>query len=101
MSDSPRSTVEITLLGQSYTFRCAKGEAEGLQRAARYLDKALAGVKQRAGGMSDEKVALMTALNITHELLQALETRGELEEQASRLGQRIDTALAKVRLAER
>jgi len=94
MSDTDQSTVEISLLGKKYTFRCGEGEAEGLERAARYLDSALAGVKQHTGVLGDDKVVLMTALNITHELQREIERRHALEKEVEQLTRRIDSALS-------
>lgn len=94
MGDAPQSTVEVTLLGKRYTFRCAKKEAKGLERAARYLDNALNGVRQHSQSKDDAKVAIMTALNITHEMLNHGDERQALEQEVEKLTERIDTALA-------
>ncbi|WP_025733105.1 cell division protein ZapA [Carnimonas nigrificans] len=97
MSDAPQSTVEVTLLGKRYTFRCSKKEASGVERAARYLDQALSGVREHSQTKDDGKVAIMTALNITHELQQQIEEKKKLEKEVAALTQRIENALSQSR----
>lgn len=96
MSNADHSTVEIYLLGKSYTFRCGKDEAPSLERSAQYLDSALTGVRQHAKTISNEKVALMAALNITHELQHEIEMRRHLEQEVERLNAKIDRVLARI-----
>jgi len=93
MSDDNRSTVEITLLGRSFVIACPPDQEAGLQRAARYLDRALQGVQAHSPTMATEKVALMAALNISHELLQARDENQAREAQLERLDQRLARAL--------
>ncbi|MGJ8516169.1 cell division protein ZapA [Carnimonas bestiolae] len=95
MSDAPQSTVEVTLLGKRYTFRCTKKQSAGLERAARYLDQALTGVREHSQTKDDGKVAIMTALNITHEMQQQMEEKKKLEKEVAALTERIEQALAR------
>ncbi|QJQ95569.1 MULTISPECIES: cell division protein ZapA [Halomonadaceae] len=93
MTDETRPTTEITLLGQAYVIACQPSEQEPLKRAARYLDRAMQGIHSRGKVLGAEKVAIMAALNITHELLQSLEERKEGEASIARLNERLDKAL--------
>ncbi|MFC3283847.1 cell division protein ZapA [Litchfieldella rifensis] len=94
MTDDSRSTTEITLLGRSYVIACPPEEQEQLKRAARYLDRAMHGIHARGKVLGAEKIAIMAALNITHELLQTLEERKDSEASLARLSERLDQALA-------
>lgn len=100
MSDASNNTVEVTLLGKRYTFRCSKKEAAGVERAARYLDQALTGVREHSQSKDDGKVTIMAALNITHELQQQVEERKKLEKEVAALTERIDSALHRSRPSE-
>jgi len=117
MSDSatPRNTTEISLLGRSYTISCQPGEEDGLTRAAAYLDLAMQGIQQRGNTISADKVALMAALNISHELINSRDSERALqrdfETRLTALDRQLDAALsqlpadyadqAKARAAER
>ncbi|MBD3897068.1 cell division protein ZapA [Halomonas sp. ML-15] len=96
MTDDSRQTTEITLLGRGYVIACPPEEQEQLNRAARYLDRAMHGIHARGKVLGAEKIALMAALNITHELLQALDERKDGDAALARLGERLDRAVADV-----
>lgn len=68
-------SIDITLLDKDYHVSCNLREKEGLLEAVSFLKQRLdetAG-KTRAAG---ETLAIMTALNISHEFLQLLHGRG-------------------------
>lgn len=94
MSEAPRQTAEIELLGQSYVISCGTDEYDALMRSAQYLDRALQGIQSRSKAMSNEKAALMAALNITHELMREVEARKASEARLAVLTERLDQALA-------
>lgn len=96
MSNS-NPTTQITLLGHTYTISCAAGEEEALLRSGRYLDHALEGIKARARTANHEKVALMAALNISHELLSALDAQKAQAARLKRLGSQLDNAVDRAR----
>ncbi|GKW50823.1 cell division protein ZapA [Halomonas sp. NCCP-2165] len=93
MTDASRPTTEITLLGRSYVIACPPDEQESLLRSARYLDRAMHGIHAQAKTLGNEKIAVMAALNITHELLQVLEERKDQERGLSQLHARLEQAL--------
>lgn len=94
MTDDNRPTTEITLLGRGYVIACPPERQEQLNRAARYLDRAMHGIHSRGKILGAEKIAIMAALNITHELLEALDERQGGEATLTRLGDRLEQALA-------
>ena len=94
MSDTPRPTTEVTLLGKSYVIACPPEEQEQLKRSARYLDRAMHGIHARGKVLGAEKIAIMAALNITHELLTALDSHRAGEQSLSDLSERLERALA-------
>jgi cell division protein ZapA len=62
----------IHLLDKEYRVACPPGEQDNLLRAARYLDNQMREVKQ-ANVIGLERIAIMAALNMSHELLEARE----------------------------
>ncbi|MBW6392890.1 cell division protein ZapA [Billgrantia antri] len=92
--DATRPTAQVTLLGRHYMFACNPGEERKLERAARYLDRAMQGIHSQNNLLGSERVALMAALNITHELLEVLDTRRSEEQQLDRLSERLEQAMA-------
>ena len=97
MSTAKRPTKEITLLGRSYVIACDNGQEVQLERAARYLDRAMHGIHAQSSVLGNERIAIMAALNITHELLEALDEHRAGEANLSRLNERLERALAGTR----
>lgn len=90
MSDS--DSVVVHILDKEYRVACPPGEKDSLMRAARFLDEQMREVKE-ANVIGLERIAIMAALNISHELLQtsgALNEREEGSERLSGLLSRID-----------
>jgi cell division protein ZapA len=94
MTDASRQTTEITLLGRSYVIACPPEEQEKLERTARYLDRAMEGIHAQGKVLGAEKIAIMAALNITHELLETLDAQRDGEQNLSELSARLEQALS-------
>lgn len=62
------NTMDIRLRGKDYTVACPPEEQEALRTAAAYLDARMAEIASRTRG-TGERLAVMTALNLAHELL--------------------------------
>lgn len=93
MTEPKRPTTEITLLERSYAIACPPEEQDKLERAARYLDRAMQGIHSRGRVIDREKIAIMAALNIAHELLEALDNQRAGEQSLSKLNARLEKAL--------
>jgi cell division protein ZapA len=70
MSDR-KKTIDISIMGRTYKVACADEERDALQRAVAYLDQKTNEIKSSGRVGSPERVAVMAALNIAHELLEA------------------------------
>src|SRR3989338_6135143 len=92
-------TVEVTLLGRSYRVACAEGEREALMQAVAYLDAKMNEIRKVGKVMGAERIAVMAALNVAHELLSVRLGTGFDVGQAKRrllaLESQIDAAIAK------
>ncbi|WP_111657661.1 cell division protein ZapA [Isoalcanivorax indicus] len=86
MSES--DSVVVHLLDKEYRVACPPGERDNLLRAARHLDQQMREVRD-ANVIGLERIAVMTALNLAHELLQtssALQQQPDNERLAKLLG---------------
>ncbi|SDO33026.1 cell division protein ZapA [Vreelandella arcis] len=97
MSNTKRPTTEISLLGRDYVIACDPGEEAKLERAARYLDRAMQGIQAQSKLLGNERIAIMAALNITHELLEAMDEHRAGEANLNRLNERLEQALSQTR----
>ena len=68
MADTPK-TIEVSILGRSYKVACEDGEREALLQAVAYVDGKMNDIRQSAKITGNERIAVMVALNIAHELL--------------------------------
>jgi len=68
MSPKPK-TLDVTIMGRTYKVACSEDEREALILAVAYLDRKMTEIKSVGRVASAERIAVMAALNITHELL--------------------------------
>jgi cell division protein ZapA len=68
MADTPK-TLDVSVLGRSYKVACEDGERESLLQAVAYVDGKMAEIKSAGKVAGNERIAVMVALNIAHELL--------------------------------
>ena len=97
MSKKEANTLDIVLMGREYRVACAPEEREALQSAVAFVDEKMRelGEKTKSTG---ERLAVMTALNLAHELL-SIKLRGgfDMQEFRRRIGSmqaRLDEAMA-------
>ncbi|USD38104.1 MULTISPECIES: cell division protein ZapA [Ferrimonas] len=74
------NTIEITLLERVYTIACPPGEEATLQHVSQLLNRRFMELKQRNALLTIDQLAVMAALNLTHELL-AYQTRADEQQQ--------------------
>jgi cell division protein ZapA len=95
MTDKPKA-LDISIMGRTYKVTCADEEREALMRAVAYLDQKMSEIKSGGRVGSVERIAVMAALNIAHELLEA---RGQRAASASANPDGFDMAEVKRRMA--
>lgn len=64
------TTVEVKILDKEYLVACPAEEQEALLRAARHLDHKMREIRTSGKVFGTERIAVMAALNMTHELLE-------------------------------
>lgn len=89
--------VAVKILNKEYRVNCPAGSETHLSEAARYLDQKIREIRSSGRVVGLERMAMMAALNIAHELLlfrhQKEEYVQSVTEQIQRLQNKIDEAL--------
>lgn len=70
MSDTMVETATVNILDKGYRVSCKPDEQRALVDAAQYLDIKMREIRERGSIVGLERIAVMAALNISHELLQ-------------------------------
>ena len=63
------ATVVIRLLDKDYQVNCPPGERDALLQAALLLDQRMREIRKAGSVIGLERIAVMTALNLSHDLL--------------------------------
>lgn len=92
--------VKVTILGKEFHIACKEDERDDLMAAARYLDEKMRHIRSNSQISGLDRIAIMAALNIAHELTVAQrhnqgenENSQSLTQQVQGMQQRIDQAL--------
>lgn len=94
---SNKNSINIKIMGRDYQIACDPDEEDALRQSATYLNKQMEKVKKRGSTLGFEKLVVMTALNISYELLQNTQQADDSESGAqeflSLLEKKIESAL--------
>ncbi len=61
--------VDVSIMGREFTVSCTDEEQQGLLDAVNYLDKKMHDIRDSGKVVGVERIAIMAALNLSHELL--------------------------------
>lgn len=90
---SEKRSVTVRIAGEEYAIR-ATAEPEYTRRCARYVDDRIAEIRNRSGLVETHKAAILAALSISDEFLQAQDElerlRKEVASRATNLVKRIE-----------
>jgi cell division protein ZapA len=96
--------VTVRILDKEYRVACQPDEQEGLIDSARLLDQRMREIRQTGRVIGSDRIAVMAALNITYELLQAKQTHSKGDRETERrlfdLQQRLGEALVTHRVLD-
>jgi len=102
MSKSDGITIHI--LDKEYRIACQEDERHDLQRSADYLDKKMREIRDSGKIIGSDRIAIMAALNITHELLTQSTTEPKIDNtigtRIRSIQEKIDDALYRTRQLE-
>lgn len=62
-------SVDVQILGREFTVSCTDEERQGLLDAVNYLDKKMRDIRDSGKVVGVERIAIMAALNLSHEVL--------------------------------
>lgn len=95
--NKPNPPITIRILDKEYRVACEAGEEDELLASARYLDARMREIRGTGKVIGAERIAVISALNIAHELLAKAKNRVEVGENADDrlrgLRERIEGAL--------
>lgn len=102
---SPTTTVRVSILDNEYQVACPAEQKSELLRSAHYLDQQMRLIRKSGKVIGLDRIAVMAALNISHELLKTSERaefaaaqganpgNGALDADYARLQAKVDAAL--------
>jgi cell division protein ZapA len=61
--------VDVNIMGRDFTVSCTDEERPGLINAVNFLDKKMRDIRDSGKIIGVERIAMMAALNLAHELL--------------------------------
>ncbi|MCI0508139.1 MAG: cell division protein ZapA [Gammaproteobacteria bacterium] len=96
--------VTIRILDKEYQIACSEEERHSLLDSARYLNERMKEIRNSGKVIGSERIAVMAALNITHDLLQSrLQAASNVAVDGSRLKnlqEKVETALTRCKQLE-
>ena len=98
MTDASVPTVSIRILDKEFQVHCPPQQQDALLSAAHALDQRMRDIRRSGTVIGLERIAVMAALNLSYELLQAQHSAGNSAAVSADLD-RIDAKLAQAILA--
>lgn len=88
--------VDVSIMGRDFTVSCTEEEQVGLMHAVAFLDKKMRDIRDSGKIIGVERIAIMTALNLSHELLNSktgeVDT-GDIKRRITKMQDDIDQAV--------
>lgn len=66
---STAKSLDVQIMGREFTVSCTDEERQGLADAVSYLDKKMRDIRDSGKITGVERIAIMAALNLSHEVL--------------------------------
>ncbi len=76
----PSKTIHVSIMGKDYPVGCPEGQEEQLLTSARYVNEKMQRIRAGSRSVGLDRVAVMAALNIAHELIQQQLAQQQKEE---------------------
>ena len=99
MNKSEPLTVKI--MDKEYRIACPEEEKDNLRASADLLNEKLNEIKQQGSVIGTERIAIMTALNMSHEILHSqslVVEHGDLNKRIDDLSERISDSMRDIQL---
>jgi len=85
-----KKSITVRILDREYQFAATDQERTSLIAAADQLDSTMRSIKGNNTTLAAEKVAIMAALNISHELMQLKQAKDKIKQLTSTLEKAIN-----------
>lgn len=99
MNDEADNLIAVKILDRTYKIKCSSDEARDLQDSAQYVDEQMRKIRQSGAVINTDRVAIVTALNICHELFrlrqQQTQSLNLMKRRINDLHDRVKNTLAK------
>jgi len=89
--------MDVSILGRQFRVACTEDEKQELQKAVSYLDSKMREIRDSGKVIGVERIAIMAALNMAHELLSVRVDGvdlGEVRRRMAEMRTKIDEVLA-------
>lgn len=96
-----QESLSITILEKEYRVACPAEEKESLIASANMLNEKLNEIKDKGSVIGTERIAVMAALNMSHELISSqtmIDGQAELNDRIDSLSERIDNTMRNIKL---
>ncbi len=94
---SQSSPITVQILQKEYKISCAEEEQEALIESAAMVDQKMQEIRKQGRSVGNDRIAIMAALNIAHELIQNRgghqQESGNITSELARLREQIEAAL--------
>lgn len=90
-------SLDVAIMGREFRIACPEDEKEGLLQAVNHLDRKMREIRETGKITGLERIAIMAALNITHDYLNArppVVDDGAARKKLVHLNEQLDAALA-------
>jgi len=97
-----RESVKVLVMGKEFSVACAPEEKATLLAATRFLDEQIELVQSQGKIVGNERIAIMVAINLASELLEAKKTQSSSEQmnnEIQMLSDKIDRVMDKSNVA--
>ena len=97
--DDQATTLDVSILGREYRVGCKQSERDELLLAVQLLDRRMREIRDSGKIAGTERIAVMAALNVAHELLSVKLGSGfdvgQAKQRISAIETQLDAAIAK------
>lgn len=91
----------VKIMDKEYRIACPEEEKDNLRASAELLNEKLNEIKQQGSVIGTERIAIMTALNMSHEILHSqslVVEHGDLNQRIDDLSERISESMRDIQL---
>ena len=90
MANQPNVSLDVAIMGREFRVACPEEERESLLQAVNYLDRKMREIRDHGKVIGLERIAIMAALNITHDYLAAKPVDPDDSLHRERIGRMVD-----------